>query len=118
LEPGVGITIFPIQSPALAAFNDKDRWLDVRWDIEEGNTKRFPARINILALNEPGTLATITEVIAKNEGNIQNLIMHRTATNFMEMLFDVEVWDLNHLTKIIRQLASKPVVNKVERVIG
>ena len=33
LTPGEGVTIYPIQSPALAAFdNEPDRWLDVRWD--------------------------------------------------------------------------------------
>ncbi len=118
LEPGVGITIYPIQSPALAAFDDKDRWLDVRWDIEEGNTTRFPARIKATVVNEPGTLAAMTEVIAQNDGNIQNLSMSRSAADFMEMILDVEVWDLAHLTRIIRQLASKSVVSSVERLTG
>ena len=36
LTPGEGITIYPIQSPALTAFDDQpERWLDVRWDVEE-----------------------------------------------------------------------------------
>ncbi len=118
LEPGVGITIYPIQSPALAAFDDKDRWLDVRWDIEEGNKTRFPARIKAIAINEPGSLAAIAEVIANNDGNIQNLSMIRSASDFMNMLFEIEVWDLNHLTRIIRQLSSKPMISKVERIIG
>ena len=35
LTPGEGVTIYPIQSPALAAFdNEPDRWLDVRWDLD------------------------------------------------------------------------------------
>jgi len=118
LEPGVGITIYPINSPKLAEFENNDRWLDVRWDIDEDNTNRFPARIQATAINEPGTLATITEVIANNDGNIENLVMKRTSTDFMDMTFDIEVWDLNHLTRIIRQLVSKPVISKVERMIG
>ncbi|MEC9342369.1 MAG: ACT domain-containing protein, partial [Pseudomonadota bacterium] len=95
-----------------------ERWLDVRWDIEEGSTERFPARIKAIAINEPGTLATIAEVMANNDANIQNLEMHRTAPDFMDMLFDVEVWDVNHLTRIIRQLAAKPVVSRAERIVG
>ena len=36
LTPGEGITIYPIQSPALSEFEDTpERWLDVRWDEEE-----------------------------------------------------------------------------------
>ncbi len=44
LEPGVGITIYPIQSPSLTAYDDEpERWIDVRWDIDEATKERFPA---------------------------------------------------------------------------
>lgn len=119
ITPGEGITIYPIQSAELTQFDDQpDLWLDVRWDIEEGSSERFPARIRILAINEPGTLATIAQVMANNDSNIQNLSMQTTAPDFMEMTFDVEVWDVNHLTRILRQLASKPIVSVAERLIG
>ena len=40
LTPGEGITIYPIQSPALTAFDDQpERWLDVRWDLEDGRPR-------------------------------------------------------------------------------
>ena len=48
LTPGEGITIYPIQSPALKAFDDKSerwRWLDVRWDVDDTTPERFPAQI-------------------------------------------------------------------------
>ena len=119
VNPGEGITIYPIQSPELKDFDEMpERWLDVRWDIEEGSSERFPARIKVLAINEPGSLAAIAEVMANNDANIQNLTMHRSAHDFMDMVFDVEVWDLNHLTRIIRQLAVKPVVSSAERIVG
>ena len=36
MQPASGITIYPIQSPALTAFDDQpERWIDVRWDIDE-----------------------------------------------------------------------------------
>ncbi|MGL5116873.1 MAG: RelA/SpoT family protein, partial [Beijerinckiaceae bacterium] len=58
LNPGEGITIYPIQSQALSAFDDQpERWLDVRWDIDEANLGRFPAQILVSAINEPGALA-------------------------------------------------------------
>jgi len=119
MTPGVGITIYPIQSPELSQFDDApERWLDVRWDIDENNSERFPARIRVVAINEPGTLATIAEVIAGNEANVQNLVMNRSGHDFMNMLFDLEVWDVNHLNRIMRQLAGKSVVNSAERVLG
>ena len=34
MEPGKGITIYPIQSPKLTEFDEQpDRWIDVRWDV-------------------------------------------------------------------------------------
>ncbi|MBL4892255.1 MAG: bifunctional (p)ppGpp synthetase/guanosine-3',5'-bis(diphosphate) 3'-pyrophosphohydrolase [Rhizobiaceae bacterium] len=117
LEPGEGITIYPIQSSALAKFdNQSEHWLDVRWDIDENNTRRFPARLFLTVINEPGTLAGIAEVVANNDGNIQNLVMETPDSDFTQMQMDVDVWDLSHLNRIIRQLSKKPVVNKIERI--
>ena len=52
LNPGEGITIYPIQSPALAEFENKpEHWLDLRWDSEEATPQRFPARITVQSVN-------------------------------------------------------------------
>ena len=78
VQPGSGITIYPIQSPSLQAFDDQpERWIDVRWDIDENNKERFPARISVTAINAPGSLAEITQVIAVNDANIHMLSMVR-----------------------------------------
>jgi (p)ppGpp synthase/HD superfamily hydrolase len=74
LTKGEGITIYPIQSPALTAFDDQpERWLDVRWDIEDTERHRFPAQIAVTAINEPGTLAQIAAVVGENDGNIDSI---------------------------------------------
>ena len=90
--------------------------IDVRWDVDEARNRRFPARIHVMAKNAPGTLATIAEVIAGNDGNIQNLVMQVPVDDFAEMEIDIEVRDLSHLTRIIKQLGSKSVTTSVERV--
>ncbi len=119
VTPGQGITIYPIQSSALSSYDDQpDRWIDVRWDIEEGMKERFPARVSITALNEPGTLAEIAQVIATNEANIHKLEMGNTAPDFTEMLFDLEVWDLKHLNRLIGQIKEKSCVSAARRVYG
>jgi RelA/SpoT family (p)ppGpp synthetase len=119
LTPGEAITIYPIQSAALSEFEDKpERWLDVRWDAEESTPARFPARIAVQSVNEPGSLAQIAQVIAEHDGNIDNIRMTRRAPDFTDVLIDLEVYDLKHLTAIIAQLRAKPVVAKAERVNG
>ncbi|WP_426442700.1 RelA/SpoT family protein [Bradyrhizobium genosp. P] len=119
VTPGEGITIYPIQSPALKDFEEEpERWLDVRWDIDETMPQRFPARILIHNVNEPGSLAQIATVIAEHDGNIDNIHMSRRSPDFTELTIDLEVYDLKHLSAIILQLRAKAVVARVERVNG
>ncbi len=119
VQPGSGITIYPIQSPSLTAFDDQpERWIDVRWDIDENNRERFPARISVTAINAPGSLADITQVIASNDANIHTLSMVRTAPDFTEMLVDIEVWDLKHLSRLLSQLKENASVSDARRVNG
>jgi len=119
MQPGAGIIIYPIQSPALTAYDDQpERWIDVRWDIDAHRVERFPARIRVLAINAPGSLAEISQLIAANDANIQNLSMVRTAPDFTEMMIDMEVWDLKHLTRIIAQLKQAGGVSEAWRVNG
>jgi len=115
---GEGVTIYPIQSPALAGFeNEPERWIDVRWDVDGRNRQRFPARIRMKSINEPGSLAQITQVIADHDGNIDNVSMVRPTADFTNVTVDLAVWDLKHLNNIIAELRAKRVVNNVERVI-
>ncbi len=119
LTQGEGITIYPIQSPSLKQFdNDRSNWLDVRWDIDESSNERFPACIQLSSINEPGSLAQIAAIIGENSGNIDNIRMIRRASDFHEMVIDLEVWDLKHLNHIISQLRAKPIVARVERLNG
>jgi GTP diphosphokinase / guanosine-3',5'-bis(diphosphate) 3'-diphosphatase len=119
MTPGEGITIYPIHSPALTDFEDQpERWLDLRWDVDDTVPQRFPARLAVQSVNEPGTLAQIAQVIAEHDGNIDNVKMTRQSPDFTEMVIDLEVYNLKHLTSIISQLRAKKVVANAERVNG
>jgi GTP diphosphokinase / guanosine-3',5'-bis(diphosphate) 3'-diphosphatase len=119
LTPGQGITIYPIQSPGLKEFEEApERWLDVQWDMDAESPQRFPARLEVQSVNEPGTLAQITQIIADHDGNIDHIHMSRRSPDFTELTIDLEVYDLKHLSSIIAQLRAKPVVAKVARVNG
>jgi len=67
-------------------------------------------------LNEPGTLAQVAAVIGELDGNIDNLRMTRRGGDFTEMRIELEVFDLEHLNRIVSGLKARPVVSKVERV--
>ncbi len=117
MEPGKGITIYPIQSPMLTKFDDQpERWIDVRWDIDEAGSQRFHSRISLNAINEPGTLAEVAQTIAASDTNIQTLSMVRVADDFTEMVVDLEVWDLKHLNKLVQSLKNLSCISTVSRL--
>jgi guanosine-3',5'-bis(diphosphate) 3'-pyrophosphohydrolase len=117
LEKGKGITIYPIQSPVLQRFDDQpERWIDVRWDLDEANKSRFTARILINALNEPGSLARIAQMVADIDVNIRILNTVRVATDFTEMALDVEVWDLRQLNQLLVQMKELDCIATVKRL--
>ncbi|MCB1520261.1 MAG: bifunctional (p)ppGpp synthetase/guanosine-3',5'-bis(diphosphate) 3'-pyrophosphohydrolase [Hyphomicrobiaceae bacterium] len=115
MTPSDGIRIFQIHSPRLQDY-EHENWIDVTWDLDPENPSRFPAHIVVTAVNEPGSLAEIAQVIGTADGNIDNVKMVQRGADFTEMRIDLEVWDLAHLNQIIGGLRAKPVVSNVERI--
>jgi len=116
---GKGVTIHTIDCASLEQFTQEDeRWLDVKWDVNAQTVAAHVGRIRALVVNEPGGLSTLSSVIAKNRGNISNLRITDRSVHFFEMLVDIEVADLKHLTNIITALRASPQINDVERVRG
>ena len=117
MEEGKGLTIYPIQSSALQRFDDQpERWIDVRWDLDEANKSRFMAKVVINALNEPGTLATVAQTIARLDINIRMMTMGRVATDFSELALELEVWDLRQLNQLLSQLKDLDCISTVKRL--
>ncbi|HWG78233.1 MAG TPA: RelA/SpoT AH/RIS domain-containing protein, partial [Stellaceae bacterium] len=115
---GKGVTIHTIDCDALANFADTpERWLDVAWN-SKGDDAGHVGRINVTLGNEPGSLGSLTTVIGKQHGNITNLKITNRSADFFEILVDIEVTDVRHLTNIIAALRATPVINSVERARG
>ena len=118
MTPGEGVTVYPIFSKALSAFEDEpDRWIDLAWDTSD-ESKRYPARIKAVIHNEVGALAQLAQAIGENGGNIENLQMSNRAQDFFDIDITVEVHDLRHLNGILQTLRSRPLVSSVHRVTG
>ena len=116
---GKGVTIHTIDCPTLESFAEMpERWLDVAWNPAEIGNDHHVGRIKLVVINEPGALSSLSTVIAKNLGNILNLKITHRSTDFFEMIIDVEVDDLKHLTNIIAALRATPAINSVERARG
>lgn len=65
--------------------------------------------------NEPGSLGTLSTVIGKNGGNITNMKITHRSTDFFELLVDIDVADVKHLSNIVAALRATPVISTVDR---
>jgi GTP pyrophosphokinase len=118
---GKGVTIHTIDCETLESFADApERWLDVAWNTGGGGEEKggHVGRIDVTIGNEPGSLGSLTTIIGKNGGNITNLKITNRSLDFFEILVDIEVQDLRHLTNIIAALRATPAINSVERARG
>jgi len=116
VSPGKGVDIHVIDCARLAELpEDRDDWIDVRWDLNPEDPGLFVGRIDTVVSNQPGSLSSLSSVIAKNMGNISNLKVVDRSADFFEMQVDVEVADLKHLTNIIAALRATPDISSAER---
>jgi GTP pyrophosphokinase len=112
---GKGVTVHTIDCETLERFQDTpERWVDLAWDVV-GEADRLLGRLYVVVANEPGSLGSLSTIIGKNQGNISNLKITNRSIDFFEMLIDVEVTDVKHLTNIIAALRATPVITSVER---
>ncbi|MBI1775483.1 MAG: bifunctional (p)ppGpp synthetase/guanosine-3',5'-bis(diphosphate) 3'-pyrophosphohydrolase [Proteobacteria bacterium] len=116
---GKGVTIHTIDCESLESFAETpERWIDVAWDTAGEDPDKHVGRLTVTIANEPGSLGALTTVIGKNQGNITNLKITNRSLDFFDMLIDVEVSNVKHLTNIIAALRANPVINSVERARG
>ena len=116
---GKGITIHTIDCGNLELYADsQDRWIDAAWDADAASADMHVARIRMTVVNEPGTLSEITGIIAHYQSNITNLKISRRTPQFFELLIDIEVHDVRHLSDIIAALRACQTVTAVERAYG
>jgi guanosine-3',5'-bis(diphosphate) 3'-pyrophosphohydrolase len=115
---GKGVTVHTIDCETLESFAETpERWVDLTWNLEEEHDL-YNGRLHVVVANEPGSLGSLSTVIGKSGGNISNLKITNRKLDFFEMLIDVEVKDVKHLTDIMAALRATPAINSVERQRG
>ncbi|MCY4033518.1 MAG: DUF5913 domain-containing protein, partial [Hyphomicrobiales bacterium] len=117
--PGEGIVIYPIDSPKLRAFDDQpERWNDIEWDTQNNADTMFVARMEMVLLDEVGSLSSITSLIADYGANIVNLRLQRNESNFCDVQVNIEVHELKHLNKIFSALQGLSALTQLRRISG
>ncbi len=116
---GIGVAVHTLDCDTLTSYQDApDRWLNLSWDNQNSLDTVSNARIVVVIFNKPGSLGKVTTVIAKNNGNISNILFSVRKTDFFEIIIDIEVRDANHLQNIIAALRMEKEVSSLERLKG
>ena len=63
--------------------------------------------MSVIAANEPTMLATLTNAISKQDGTVNNLRIVNRQLDFVEVLIDVEVRDIRHLSAGDRRACAR-----------
>ena len=116
---GIGVAVHTLDCDTLTSYQDTpDRWLNISWDNQSSLETISNARIVVVLFNKPGSLGKVTTVIAKNNGNISNILFSVRKPDFFEIIIDIEVRDANHLQNIIAALRMEKEVSSLERLKG
>ncbi len=116
---GIGVAVHTLDCDTLSSYQDvPDRWLNISWDNQNNLETVSNSRIVVVLFNKPGSLGKVTTVIAKNNGNISNILFSVRKPDFFEIIIDIEVRDANHLQNIIAALRMEKEVSSLERLKG
>lgn len=117
---GRGVTVHTRTCQTLESFAaTPERFLDVDWDYDAmsraGVGELRVGRISLVADNEPSVLATVTNTVSKCDASMVNLKIVNRQLDFMEILVDVEVRDLRHLSSVIAGLRAASGIVQADR---
>jgi len=97
----------------LKLMQDPDRIIDVTWDVEKGS--RFLAGIYILGERRNKFIADVTDAAAALDCNIVGVNMN-SEVSLMNCVLSVEVYDLDHLNRVMAKLRKMNGVISVGRL--
>ena len=111
---GKGITVHRIDCFNLEKFSSTpELWVDIEW--QHGAAGIVRAQLETVLLNQPGSLASIANMISEYGGNITNIQLTSRDLSFFTFLTDIEVKDVRHLTSIIAAMGANPLIESVKR---
>lgn len=117
---GKGITVHRKACSMLSNYASMpERFMSMDWDYDilahVDAKKNYVGRIKVVGENIADILASITNRAAQHNGSILNLKILNRHIDFIEILLDLEVKDVDHLSSIILGLQGVKGIIHVER---
>ena len=96
---------------------DKERYIPSFWS--KNNKKQVrPCHIKVLSESGPGVLADIASTFTKSDVNIISVVSKSAGSKLTEFSFDIEIYDLEELKKVMRKVRSMKIVSSCIRDIN
>ncbi len=114
ITKGQGVSIHRATcSNATSYIQNPERLVDVEWDVEEG--KEFSVGIQILGEDRKNFLRDVVEATSRADTNILNVSL-KAEDGFVNNTLILEVKNLNHLTKILKNVQGVNGVILAKRI--
>ena len=110
---GHGLSVHSIDC-AQARACDPERLIEVEWDMEKLANRSV--KIRVFCNDQKGMLVAISGAITLADANIVSANVHSTLDKGGMNLFEIDVLNLEHLNRVVREIKKIRGVYKVERV--
>ncbi|MDQ3689260.1 MAG: bifunctional (p)ppGpp synthetase/guanosine-3',5'-bis(diphosphate) 3'-pyrophosphohydrolase [Chloroflexota bacterium] len=110
---GKGVTVHRASCPSVLSERDIERLIDVEWEL--AGLQTYPITVRISALDRPGLLSDITNVVAEYKVNIvaASVATHADGTAVITATFKVE--SLQQLARVLAKIERLRDVTSVTR---
>ncbi|MCW8893003.1 MAG: TGS domain-containing protein, partial [Deltaproteobacteria bacterium] len=110
---GRGLTVHTLDCAQVLA-SDPERRIDVEWDMQRKTSR--PVKIQIICTDVKGMLVGISGAISNADANIVSASVHARGDQKGTNLFEIDVENLEHLNRVIREIKKVKGVLRVDRV--
>lgn len=110
---GRGLTVHSMDCPQVLA-SDPERRIDVEWDMQRKTSR--PVKVQVICTDQKGMLVGISGAISEADANIVSATVHARGDKKGTNLFEIDVENLEHLNRVIREIKKVKGVLRVDRV--
>jgi GTP pyrophosphokinase len=111
---GRGLVIHRRDCTQVQETREPERWVDLEWGPEE--SERHVSQIAVIALDEPGLLTNLLNVITHLGVNLAGARRERHSDGTAELRLELEFRDARHLSHVLESLERQKEVLSVRRV--
>jgi len=118
LSPGKGVVIHRQRCPNVPGLqkNNPDRCLEVTWEpLIHGH---FSVALNLITVNGPGVLASISATLGQIGANIEQVEQSHSTRDTAALRFVLSVTGRDQLARVMRRLRRNPNVMRIGRELG